>query len=160
MLQQKLGVRQLIFRLQDRYSCRKTHFTGFNQYQLKDKVTLLGQKNDLEFFYNSIDLTILSSINGEGFPNVLIESMACGTPCVVTDVGESRHIIGNSGWLAAPNDEYSLFSKIEESLIQFQSKNWSTKTIDARSIVIKKFSLEVMLQKYINLWKDNLIQNL
>lgn len=128
-----------------------------NRYQLKDKITLLGQKIDLEFFYNSIDMTILSSINGEGFPNVLIESMACGTPCIVTDVGESRLIIGNTGWLAVPNDEFSLFSKIEESLIHFLEKKVSTKTINARSIVIKKFSLELMIQKYVKLWTDNLI---
>lgn len=131
--------------------------TRINNYNLNDNVFLFGQRNDLELFYNAIDISILSSINGEGFPNVLIESMACGTPCISTDVGESKKIIGSTGWLARPNDVKSLSSKIEEALLEINTINWNIKTKEARNRVIKKFDLEIMVHHYISVWNKTLM---
>ena len=50
---------------------------------------------------------VLSSVS-EGFPKVLIEAMACGTPVIATDVGDCRAVIGAAGRVVPPSDDEAL----------------------------------------------------
>jgi len=67
-----------------------------NQLQISDKVKLVGQKpnNELSLWYNAADVFCLPS-SREGWPNVLMESLACGTPVVATKVFGAPEIITN-----------------------------------------------------------------
>ena len=78
------------------------------QARLTDQVHLLGVRNDMESVYPAFDVLTLSSAYGEGFPNVLIEAMACGVPCVATDVGDSRAIVADAGLIVPPRDPEAL----------------------------------------------------
>jgi glycosyltransferase involved in cell wall biosynthesis len=78
------------------------------QAELTDQVHLLGVRNDMEAVYPAFDVLALSSAYGEGFPNVLIEAMACGVPCVATDVGDSRAIVADAGLIVPPRDADAL----------------------------------------------------
>ncbi len=82
---------------------------------LKDNIYLLGfKKNPYKYMKNS-DLFVLSSLN-EGFGNVIVESMVCGTPVLSTDCPYGPGEIldnGRFGWLIPNNDEEALRSKIE-----------------------------------------------
>lgn len=70
---------------------------------LQQQTYLLGAQNDIASIMNGIDV-LLSSAHGEAFPNVLGEAMACGTPCVATDVGDCKAIIGDSGGVVEAGD--------------------------------------------------------
>ena len=73
---------------------------------LHGRIFLLGTQanEDLKWWYNAADLTCLSSTR-EGWPNVLLESLACGTPVVATDVGGVPEVITSPehGILVEPN---------------------------------------------------------
>ncbi len=86
---------------------------------------LLGeQTEDLVRIYNAIDL-LVSPSNGESFPSVIAEAMACGTPAIGTDVGATRDIISNLDWVVRKSDmeglanvALSILSKSEEDLLE------------------------------------------
>jgi glycosyltransferase involved in cell wall biosynthesis len=79
---------------------------------LEERVLWPGSRNDMPAVYTALDILVSSSSYGEGFPNVVGEAMACGTPCVVTDVGDSAMIVGNLGRVVPAGDSESLAHEV------------------------------------------------
>jgi glycosyltransferase involved in cell wall biosynthesis len=84
-----------------------------SRYNVSHAFTLLGQQKDLSPLYAGVDITCLSSAFGEGFPNVLCESMHMQTICVATDVGDSAKIIDVHGHVVPPRSPEKLAEAIE-----------------------------------------------
>jgi glycosyltransferase involved in cell wall biosynthesis len=68
------------------------------------RVTLRGHDKALAECVPGLDLLVLPSAWGEGFPNILGEAMSCGVPCIATDVGDSRFVIGDTGLIVPPRE--------------------------------------------------------
>ena len=55
--------------------------------------------------------------NSESFPNVIGESMSCSTPCLSFDVGDSKRLIGKSGWVTKKNNLHELVKTLRTAII-------------------------------------------
>ena len=68
---------------------------------LDGKLIWAGARRDMPAVFNTLDIASSSSY-GEGFSNAIAEAMACGVPCVVTDVGDSASIVSGTGCVVPP----------------------------------------------------------
>jgi glycosyltransferase involved in cell wall biosynthesis len=71
-------------------------------------VTWLPAQSDMPSVYATFDCLVNSSAFGEGFSNVIGEAMACGVPCIASDVGDSAWIIGNKSQIFPAGDHEAL----------------------------------------------------
>ena len=81
------------------------------KFKLHNEIILLGSQKDINVIMNVIDIHIMSSKSGEAFPNVVAEAMACGTPCIATDVGDASIIVEKTGWIVQPLRELAMTIK-------------------------------------------------
>ena len=126
-----------------------------DEHRLSKNAHMIGQRTDIPIFMNGIDLLVLSS-RFEAFPNVLNEAMACGKPCVSTDVGDAALIINNTGWVVHANDPKALANAINEAIDEKQSNSisWHQRKDACRNRIVKNYSLKKMTKKYIEVWAD------
>jgi len=107
-------------------------------------VLWLGPREDLPAVYSACTLTSSSSSFGEGFPNVVAESLACEVPCVATDVGDSSRVLGPGGMIVPPGNPAALAEAWERiiSLSQQQQRHTGKK---GREHVIDSFGIQKMV---------------
>jgi len=105
-------------------------------------VTWLGQRTDLPAVYNGFDLATSASAFGEGFSNAIAEAMACGIPCVATNVGDAAIIMGDTGRIVPPGDSQALCSAWND-LYSLDATERAILARRARVRIVENFSLEV-----------------
>ncbi len=120
--------------------------------RLDNKMLLIGPTDDVPAVMNAIDVHVLSSAYGEAFPNAVCEAMACGTPCVVTDVGDAAWIAGNTGWAVPARDPHALAESIEQALSAVQSPRREEVSQACRQRIVECFGIERMVAAYLDIW--------
>jgi glycosyltransferase involved in cell wall biosynthesis len=108
--------------------------------------TLLGNRSDLAALYPAFDITVLPS-HFEGTPNVVLESMACGVPVVVTDVSDNRQLVpdGVAGYVIAPDDLDDLTDRL--ATLYREPARRTALGREARRWVIEQYSSERLARR-------------
>lgn len=118
---------------------------------LTDRVHLLGNRADVPRLAAAFDLSVSSSAT-EAFPRAIGESMACGVPCVVTDVGDAAHLVGDTGRVVPPGDAQALATACETLLQQPTERRALGRA--ARRRIAEEFSLPSISQRHLALWRQ------
>ena len=122
------------------------------QHGVEDRIIGLGSIEDVPAIMNAVDLHVSPSVT-EGFPNVIAEAMACGTPCVTTDVGDARLIVGDYGWVVPVEDPEALAASIAEGLNCIGTDRWRRLKQECRRRCESLFALPRMIESYQEIWQ-------
>ena len=122
--------------------------------QLKGALFLLGERHDTARLNAALDIACSASAWGEGFSNSIGEAMACGVPCVVTDVGDSSYIVGDTGLVAPPKNPEELACAMIR-LIEAGAARRRQFGEAARRRIETEFSMPEIARRYQDLYREH-----
>lgn len=119
---------------------------------IKEKVVLLGRRDDIQDICKILDIFTLSSSFGEAFPLVVGEAMLTEVPCVVTDVGDSSSLVGDTGSVVPPVSPQAL---ADAWLLLYEMDSVKRKDLGkaARRRIENNFELEKICKKYNDIYE-------
>jgi len=118
---------------------------------LNDRISWVGPMDAVELAYNAIDVLVCSS-HGESFPNVVAEAMACGVPCVSTDVGASRCIVGAAGRVVPSKDPIAL-AEAGLAILALPPEQRRQMKVETRQRILQNFALPRLVDRTIELFE-------
>jgi glycosyltransferase involved in cell wall biosynthesis len=113
---------------------------------------LLGERSDMSRLMTALDIATSSSAYGEGFPNAVGEAMACGVPCVVTDVGDSSLMVGDLDCVVPPGQPERLAAAWCK-LVGMSAGARARLGIAARNRIREQYQLSVTTGEYEQLYE-------
>jgi glycosyltransferase involved in cell wall biosynthesis len=118
-----------------------------------ERILRLGERRDVPRLMAALDVAVLSSSFGEGFPNIVAEAMACGIPSLATRVGDTAEVIGDCGRVVAPDDPAVLAHGIAE-LLALSAEARMALGERARARIESRFSVPAMVAAYERLYGE------
>jgi glycosyltransferase involved in cell wall biosynthesis len=118
-----------------------------------ERLRILGERHDTPRLLAALDVYVSSSAFGEGFANAIGEAMACGVPCVVTDVGDSAFIVGETGLVVRPRQPQDLSRAIEE-VLAWPLSGRTSRGQAARARIQQKFDINKIVAQLESFYLD------
>jgi glycosyltransferase involved in cell wall biosynthesis len=119
---------------------------------IAEKVIWTGSRKDIARVNNGLDVAVSASFS-EGFCNAIGEAMACGVPCVVTDVGESARVVGDTGKVVLPKNTQSFASACCELLALSPGRRMELGR-QARERILQHYELQRIAEQYQDLYRS------
>ena len=117
---------------------------------IRDRTVLQEVQKDTSLMYKAADIACSSSAWGEGFSNAIGEAMACGLPCVVTDVGDSALIVGGTGRVVPRRNPEALAAAMASLL----TDDFVALGRAARRRIETEYSLEAVVARYESFYRS------
>jgi glycosyltransferase involved in cell wall biosynthesis len=118
---------------------------------LRDRMILLGVRNDIPRVMAGLDC-LVSTSTSEGFPNVIGEAMACGVPCIATDAGDSRIIVGDTGKIIAIGDAAGVVNGVTQLMAATAEERAATSE-RCRARIVEHFELGHVASLYADFYR-------
>lgn len=118
---------------------------------LEDAVRMTGSRPDVPAVMAALDVFVMPSVYGEGFPNVLGEAMACGVPCVTTDVGDAAVVVDDPEAVVARGDAPAMARAVGARL-GLGGGERADLARRCRESVRARFALPAICRRYENLY--------
>ncbi len=109
-----------------------------------------GERQDMPAVFSAMDVACSSSLS-EGFPNALAEAMACGVPCVATDVGDTALLIGEAGRIVPPGDPAAMAAAILD-LLRADPQADAGLRARARDRIVENFGSDALADRTLAAW--------
>ncbi len=124
----------------------------------KNRIVMTGFQKDMCLYYRAMDLLVIASLR-EGFPNVLLESMACGVPALAHPTPGTIETIqsGFDGVVTNLETAENIKAAIEHSITNLEALK--KMGINARLKIENRFSLDAMAQNYASIYKMLIKEN-
>jgi len=118
---------------------------------LANHVHLLGERADTARLLAGFDVACMASAWGEGFPNVVGEAMACGVPCVATNIGDTASVVATAGRVVPPDDAPA-FAAAVRALLTAPADTRRRLGEEARGRIERQFSMATCASSYASLY--------
>ncbi len=125
---------------------------AIDRFGLGKHIHLLGNRDDIPQIVNAYDVASLTSL-GEAFPLTLGEAMATAVPCVATNVGDNKYILGETGRIVPVNDDDALAAAWKE-LVEMDKDEFKKLGEAAYQRTHEKFTLAQQVKQHEELYEN------
>jgi len=128
-------------------------YNSLKEYEkkLRNRLFLIQYSDVVQDFYRMADIFVLPSTN-EGMPNVVLEAMSSGIPCIANKVSGAEDIInGENGLLFDIQEPHTLFHclmKLKDVAFRYAMGK------KARDVITKYYSLDSVADQYLRLYEE------